>query len=252
MAVFCLNCGKQAEGQEQFCLYCGAQLPPEGMQPMYPNAQQGYQPMQQGYQPMQRGYNPQQQAYPGYPQQMYQQQEMQRGNTQGFQPIAAPGFRQGNTQGFQPMNTQGFTPVTDGGGYNPPKEKNRKKTILTMAGIVLAIAAVVVILLLTGVIEGGSKGLEGTWKFTGVKDSPTGFSDVKLLLDYTDDISLTFKDGKITISATMFGESMEQELCEYTVSGDQLEIDGLKYDYKIDGKKLTITNPGGTIELERK
>ena len=264
MAVFCLNCGKQKEGQEQFCTYCGAQLPAEGsympqqgyegyQQQGYAQqgyAQQGYQQQgytQQGYQQgyAQQGYQQQGYAQQGYPQQNYQQQ----GYQQGYQP--------GYQQGYQQANTQGGPKANRSAAASSKLKQlmmNKKKFYMLVAAAIALVAAIVVgIVLLTGGGSSGGKGIEGTWRVTETENTATGFGEMKLMFDYTNDVYLTFDNGKITTSAISMGQEISRDIGEYTLEGEgKLKMGGMTYEYIIDGKSMTLWNPGGKIWMERK
>ena len=121
--------------------------------------------------------------------------------------------------------------------------KNVKKVVC------LSVVLVAVVLLLTACGSSSNK-IEGTWNVKSIS-SGTGSEELQTMLNMGGNVSMTFKDGKVSMKMTYQGQSFEQELGSYKTDGDKITIDGTESKYKIDGKKLTITVDGVSMELER-
>ena len=121
-------------------------------------------------------------------------------------------------------------------------KKGMKKTLL-----LLFVIATMMVLQACG---GGSKGLDGTtWTLKSAK-----MADQEVELEQLG-LSMEFKFGKDTVTASMLGEDSEE--MKYTLEGDVVKImseDGSEtLDFKYDGKQMTIddASTGMTMVLEK-
>ncbi len=150
---------------------------------------------------------------------------------------------------------------TDQYGYQAPKPAIDKKKLYLLIGAGVAVVAAIVILIvvLTG---GGTASLEGDWRLSNISGNVPGLSDVNSIMammgmSSIEDLNIifTFKDGNITMSMSLLGQSQTQKAGTYTKDGgDKLKINGYEYEYKISGKTMTLSDKssGATITLKKK
>ena len=264
MEVFCPNCGNQKQGQENFCTYCGAQLPAEGSMTF----QQGYSGYRQQDLPQQnypqQGYpqqeypqqHYQQQGYPqqGYPQQGYAQQGYQQQgypqqgySQQGYQQQGYPqngypqqGFAQ---QGYQQPGYRRVSNAAANGSKLQILLNDRKKLYIIIGGAVALIAAIVVtIVLVTGNGSLKESDLKGTWRIME--------SDMSNISNGSEDRYMIFDNGTMYVQSVSLGTKMK--LADYVLDNNKLVIGTTTCECKLSGKKLIITNPDGKfIRLEK-
>ena len=93
--------------------------------------------------------------------------------------------------------------------------------------------------------------MEGTWKVSG--GSANGMEVTAEQIEATGmDITMEFKDGKVSASIFKDGESEDGE-ATYKVDGDKvtMESDGEKLEGTLDGDTFKIEQAGVTLEMKK-
>ena len=97
--------------------------------------------------------------------------------------------------------------------------------------------------------------LEGSWEYTGgTGDAAAIFDVIKANGGST---VFTFKSGKMTVTVNADGKSQDYIEAQYTTNGKTIKLSptsgsASEGEFKVDGKKLTLTLEGSVINLEKK
>ena len=116
-------------------------------------------------------------------------------------------------------------------------------------GLAALLAAMILLLAACG------SSIEGSWQFTGGSgEAALAFNVVR---EIGGTVTFTFRDGKLTISGNGGGDAAPIE-GTYVMNGEKMTITignaSTRYEIKLDGKKLTLTQPedGSILNFDKK
>ncbi len=97
-----------------------------------------------------------------------------------------------------------------------------------------------------------TNGVEGSWKITAVEGEMQGVEEFNMILQMGGVMTMTFENGKATMTVELLGQSQTQELGEYTDTGSAIVMNGISDPYTIEGDTLTLTENGMKMIMVRK
>ena len=97
-----------------------------------------------------------------------------------------------------------------------------------------------------------ANGIEGSWQVTGVESGVEGSEQLQLILQLGGSVTITFENGKASMTMEIMGQSETVDLGEYTDNGDSVTMNGGDSAYTIEGDTLKLTDYNGTMTMVRK